>query len=106
MPFHATHGDAPRFPAAKPIEASAESDESTGFAARWSVNFAKSEDPAVGLFSVDDDGRAQGTFLTTLADYRYLEGTFDGEQLLLSCFDGAHAFLFAANLQSDGTLSG
>jgi thiol-disulfide isomerase/thioredoxin len=49
-----------------------------------------------------------GTFLTTLGDYRYLAGRLDfpTEQLTLSCFDGAHAFLFRATLQQDGSLKG
>lgn len=63
---------------------------------RWAVDFAQDDQPAIGLFEADQDGSVTGTFLTTTGDYRYLEGTFDGERLRLSCFDGAHAFLFDA----------
>ncbi|QDV05358.1 thiol-disulfide oxidoreductase [Planctomycetes bacterium Poly30] len=73
---------------------------------RWAVQFEGDEDPSVGLFQVEPSGRATGTFLTTLGDYRYLAGYSDGNALHLSCFDGAHAFLFTARRQSDGTLQG
>jgi thiol-disulfide isomerase/thioredoxin len=52
------------------------------------------------------DGTVLGTFLTTTGDYRYLAGSLDGSRLRLSCFDGAHAFLFDARLRPDGTLVG
>lgn len=73
---------------------------------RWKVDFEKSDDPAVGIFKVESNGRATGTFLTTTGDYRFLGGTVDGDQLTLSCFDGAHAFLFRARIGTDGKLSG
>ncbi len=73
---------------------------------RWRVRFSSSEDPAVAVFSFGDGNRVFGTFLTTTGDYRYLGGTFDGERLRLSCFDGAHAFRFDARLLDDGSLSG
>ena len=73
---------------------------------RWSVAFADSEAPAVGVFDAGPSGAVLGTFLTELGDYRFLAGDFDGQQLELSCFDGAHAFLFRASLEPDGTLSG
>ena len=72
---------------------------------RWAVQFEDDDDLAVGIFNVAANGEARGTFLTTLGDYRYLAGRFDGTRLLLSCFDGAHAFLFSAEL-TDGSLSG
>ncbi len=75
---------------------------------RWRVTFAGDEHPAVGVFALDPErpGELTGTFLTTLGDYRYLAGTARGDELALSCFDGAHAFLFRARLDSDGTLQG
>ena len=78
----------------------------TRLADRYRVDFESSDDDAVGLFSVGPDGIATGTFLTTTGDYRYLAGAFDGEHLRLSCFDGAHAFLFHAVRDPDGTLAG
>ncbi|MBI3834784.1 MAG: TlpA family protein disulfide reductase [Planctomycetes bacterium] len=75
-------------------------------AGRWSAKFASDEEPAVGVFEVALNGVVYGTFLTTTGDYRFLEGAFDGEELKLSAFDGAHAFLFKARMQPDGTLAG
>ena len=72
----------------------------------WAVQFSSDEEIAVGHFECLPDGRARGTFETTLGDYRFLAGTFDGERLRLSCFDGGHAFLFDARLDEGGELSG
>lgn len=66
---------------------------------KWEVMFSpNTEDayPAMGIFEQTLEGKVSGTFLTETGDYRYLEGIFDGENLQLSCFDGAHAFLFEA----------
>ncbi|MEM7518913.1 MAG: TlpA disulfide reductase family protein, partial [Planctomycetota bacterium] len=46
------------------------------------------------------------TFLTTVGDYRFLSGSFEGGRLRLSCFDGAHAFLFDAVASRNGMLRG
>ncbi|GAB3226661.1 hypothetical protein GCM10027346_09150 [Hymenobacter seoulensis] len=55
--------------------------------------------PAVGVFEYADN-QAKGTFLTTTGDYRYLAGSIverkGGPHMLLSTFDGSHAFLFDA----------
>ncbi len=78
------------------------------FLGKWVVRFNGSEDPAVAKFW----SRASwalpigATFLTTTGDYRYLNGEVIDGQLTVSCFDGAHAFLFKAKLQEDGTLLG
>ncbi len=76
------------------------------FVGRWSVDFASTDDPAVGVFEVDADQIATGTFLTPTGDYRYLAGRVDGDLMRLSAFDGAHALLFHARMQADGTLKG
>jgi thiol-disulfide isomerase/thioredoxin len=55
---------------------------------------------------LQEDVRLSGTFLTNTGDYRYLAGWVRGGEMSLSCFDGAHAFLFAAKLQPDGALAG
>ncbi len=126
IPFHAQLGDRPRFTiagtgagatgatgamtAADPGASKATAPSLTG---RWAVQFAEDEDPAVGVFRQQADGVASGTFLTTTGDYRYLAGdtraaadAAPGSGLRLSCFDGAHAFLFIARRQPDGTLAG
>ncbi|MHC5024060.1 MAG: TlpA disulfide reductase family protein, partial [Planctomycetota bacterium] len=73
---------------------------------RWSVRFSSADEPAVGIFRADPAGEVTGTFLTTTGDYRYLAGSIGAGSLRLSCFDGAHAFLFRATLRPDGTLAG
>ncbi len=73
---------------------------------RWSVKFDSDENLSVGTFATSADGSLRGTFETTLGDYRFLAGTFDGKQLRLSCFDGGHAFLFHAQLTPTGELAG
>ena len=72
-------------------------------ASRYEVQFESSRDPAIGEFHLlaePEDPAAPrgvlGTFLTTTGDYRYLAGSIDAQGLRLSCFDGAHAFLFHA----------
>jgi len=102
LDFHAVAGKQPRFPSTTVVD-----DEALALlAGRWAVDFEQDEQPAVAVFETDPDGRVRGTVLTTTGDYRYLAGSLDGDRLRLSCFDGAHAFLFDARLQEDGTLSG
>ena len=105
IPFFARADQALRFDQIKPLRgvATASSEQIGG---RWRSTFAKDTDGAIGEFRIDDDGRALATFLTPTGDYRYLEGVFDGSRLRLSCFDGAHAFLFDASVQmNNGAVS-
>ncbi len=103
LDFHATAGKQPRFP----IDLDAVSaDPAVSIDGAWRVKFEKSEQPALGMFQAKPDHIATGTFLTTTGDYRFLAGTFDGRHLNLSCFDGAHAFLFKAEVTPEGKLSG
>lgn len=76
------------------------------FHGRWSVDFASIQGSAVGLFEVNDNLIASGTFLTPTGDYRHLAGRVDGDLMRLSTFDGAHAYLFQARMQPDGTIAG
>ncbi len=79
----------------------------SSFDGRWQVKFSSSEEPAVGKFETNKStGMMLGTFLTSTGDYRYLAGSASQGSMELSCFDGAHAFLFKAKLLEDGTLSG
>lgn len=80
--------------------------EPAGFTGRWSVDFSSTDDAAVGAFEVDTAQIASSTFLTPTGDYRYLAGRVDGDLMRLSTFDGAHAYLFHARMQPDGTISG
>ncbi|MFT7617702.1 MAG: thiol-disulfide isomerase/thioredoxin [Planctomycetota bacterium] len=101
LPFVATAGTKRRFaiPDEKPGPA-------FNFEGRWRARFASDEDDCVATFAPADAGDWTGTFMTTTGDYRYLAGCVDGSRLRLSCFDGAHAFLFDASAQEDGTLKG
>ena len=56
--------------------------------------------PAVGLFEQNKQ-ILTGTFLTETGDYRFLEGNVFGNRMYLSCFAGAHAFVFTATIDGD-----
>lgn len=100
MAFGASCGRARRFGKRAGTGAAAD------FAGRWRVQFEKDRFPSVGVFQHGAEGPVTGTFLTTLGDYRFLAGNRDGDTLALSCFDGAHAFLFRARRAADGSLRG
>jgi len=59
---------------------------------------------AKGIFK-QNGNIVTGTFRTTTGDYRYLEGIMNGNEMRLSTFDGAHAFLFVAKV-TDSTMQG
>ena len=82
-------------------------ESSADFLGRWSVKFESSDDPAVAVFKkAKDSHQVRGTFLTTTGDYRFLDGAVTNGELRLSCFDGAHAFLFRGKLNEDGNIAG
>lgn len=73
--------------------------DSSALAGTWRVRFSpggKDGYDAIGIFEQRTNGQATGTFLTETGDYRYLDGWMRGDSLLLSGFDGSHAFLFQA----------
>ena len=75
---------------------------------RWAVTFTEDDgmtSEAVGEFD-QQGGDITGTFLTAKGDYRYLAGEVDGTRVMLSTFDGAHAFVFTATASPDGKLAG
>lgn len=73
---------------------------------KWEVSFYNPKDSipvatkAVGEFQQKGE-IITGTFMTIIGDFRFLEGVLDGDILYLSCFDGAHAFLFKAKVDGD-----
>jgi thiol-disulfide isomerase/thioredoxin len=95
MPFHATYGDTYRFiPISKmPVK---------DFGGMFEVTFKTAKDsyPGVGIFE-QQGNHVTGTFLAPNGDYRYLEGEVVNETLMLSTFDGNHAFLFVATKSGD-----
>lgn len=101
VPFHMDANKSWRFEPKNGISRTAEA-----VAGRWQVDFESGDIPAVGLFEAGEGLDVTGTFLTNTGDYRYLAGEFRQDELLLSCFDGAHAFLFRAELNEAGALNG
>jgi peroxiredoxin len=99
VPFHATHGMEERFSNPKPT--------TKDISGIWETEFSPDTEESYmgkGIFTQKGQ-KVSGTFRTTTGDYRFLEGVMDGDSLKLSAFDGAHAFLFAAQLK-DSILNG
>jgi thiol-disulfide isomerase/thioredoxin len=95
QPFHATYGDTFRF---EPVSA----ETTVDFSGKYEVEFKTDKDsyPSVGLFN-QNGNHVTGTFLTPTGDYRFLEGNVIDGKLMLSTFDGNHAFLFTAEKSGD-----
>jgi thiol-disulfide isomerase/thioredoxin len=75
---------------------------------RWKVTFepgTKDEYFAVGMFQTINN-KVSGTFTTETGDYRYLEGFSDDKKFMVSCFDGAHAYLFYADRKNGALING
>ncbi|MGC6430446.1 MAG: TlpA disulfide reductase family protein [Jejuia sp.] len=70
----------------------------------FSPNSEEDKYLAKGIFKQEGQ-KVTGTFRTTTGDYRFLEGVLNGSTLQLSTFDGAHAFLFKAEV-TDSTMNG
>ncbi len=94
--FSATFGDNYRF-------AKNTSESTIDFSGKYQVEFKTSQGkiiPSVGI--VEQTGnRLTGSFLTPTGDYRYLEGNVVDEKLMLSTFDGNHAYVFIASKSGD-----
>jgi len=74
---------------------------------KWTMEFTRpnqTKRPAVGMF-MQKGNKVSGSVLTPSADYRYLEGTIEGDSITFSTFDGSHAMLFLAKINGD-SLSG
>ncbi len=92
VPFRAEIGDRPHFPdERKPL-----ADVSGAWQATFSPD-ATNSSIAIGIFS-QENGEVEGTFRTKTGDRRYLQGVVSGDSLKLSTFDGAHAYLFVAQV--------
>lgn len=97
IPFVAHHGKSFRFTTLKtpPV---------ADLSGRWAATFEIETDhpyPAIAEFK-QQANQLTGTFLTETGDYRFLEGTVQGEKFWLSCFDGSHAFLFEGKILEGG----
>ena len=101
QPFNATYGDDYRFEKTNDRV-------TTDFSGKYSVQFIsdkKDTTVSVGIFS-QQGNHMEGTFLTPIGDYRYLEGNVVEGKMMLSTFDGNHAFVFSASRDEQGNLSG
>ncbi len=69
---------------------------------KWAVTFSTQKEayPAVGVFEIKHR-KVNGTFMTETGDYRFLTGHFIDDSLVLSTFNGSHAFLFKAKMSGD-----
>jgi len=70
------------------------------YSGNWETTFSKGTENEYKSLAVfyQDKGFAKGTFITETGDYRFLQGNVCNDSIFLSCFDGAHAFLFEASL--------
>jgi thiol-disulfide isomerase/thioredoxin len=75
---------------------------------QWECNFDIANPKpykAVGEFK-QNGNILRGTFRTETGDYRFLDGEVQANKLYLSCFDGAHTFLFEGKISPEGTILG
>lgn len=102
IPFVAKHGKNHRFTTLRKPPMM----DITG---KWQVQIFEDDEvvPAIGEFQQEANGnQIVGTFQTETGDYRFLEGTIQDNKVYLSCFDGAHAFLFEAKIREDSSMVG
>lgn len=70
---------------------------------KWAITFYRGD--SISRFAIGEWQQKgytlKGTILTPTGDYRYLSGVVDGDSMKLSTFDGSHAFLFTAKINSD-----
>lgn len=73
---------------------------------RWRVNFVndRGENSIAMAEFLQVGEKLKGTFLTPTGDYRYLEGSVKGDSLVMSTFDGTHAYFFSAKIKSKGII--
>lgn len=97
LPFKAIYNKKTRFD--EPTQ-SATFDVTGNWETVFSQGVKGDEYLAKGIFE-QNGTKVTGTFRTATGDYRYLEGVMNGDELTLSTFDGAHAFLFTATVSNN-----
>lgn len=99
IPFKASLSNANRF--------NRTGNTTTDVTGKWEVDFSKNQPDdhykAIGQFE-QNGNLLKGTFMTETGDYRFLEGNVYNDSLFLSCFDGAHLFLFNGQVRNDSLL--
>lgn len=101
IPFRAVYGKKYRF---TPLKKEPVADL-TGM---WECTFSADSDrmyKAIGEFK-QVGNTLTGTFRTETGDYRYLDGTIQGNRAYLSVFDGSHAYLFTMNIKDKDHIIG
>lgn len=96
QPFSATFGLDYRF-------AKNTADAPVDFSGTYQVEFKTQKGraiPSVGIFE-QQGNHVTGSFLRPTGDFRYLEGNVVDGKLMLSTFDGNHAFVFIAEKAGD-----
>jgi thiol-disulfide isomerase/thioredoxin len=76
------------------------------FNGRWKATFinpAGKRSTVLAEFK-QTDTKITGTFLTPTGDYRFLEGMVSGDSMVMSTFDGTHAFFFGAHMNAVGQI--
>ena len=97
LPFSATPGNN-RF--------SSNAISQTNISGRWSVKFGTKNNAELSVAEFIQKGNLlTGTFLTATGDYRFLEGIVTKDTLLLSGFDGGHAYFFKALIENHTTIN-
>ncbi len=96
IPFIAFYGESHRF-LRHPVESNVDINGT------WDTTFEfETDDAYPAIAELTQKGNdLNGTFMTETGDYRFLNGNVYENKLKLSVFDGAHAFLFAGNIQKD-----
>jgi thiol-disulfide isomerase/thioredoxin len=101
IPFKAKFGEDFRF-------TELNTEPKTDLTGKWAATFGLSDSepyPAIGEFN-QNNNNLTGTFLTETGDYRFLEGTVQEDKFFLSCFDGAHAFLYNGKILNKDSIIG
>lgn len=86
------------------VTAKAETNITGSWETVFSPNIEEDAYIAKGVFK-QNGNQVTGTFRTETGDYRFLEGIVNGNDLKLSTFDGAHAFLFTGKI-TDSIING
>ena len=101
LPFKAAYGQDFRFAKVNQNEIG------TDFSGKYAVKFFNEKDTSKAIAIFKQYGNyAEGTFVTSTGDYRFLEGNVIDNVLHLSVFDGNHAYLFRVKKSNDSTLAG
>lgn len=101
VPFRAYHGRDHRFSTLKKVPVQ-------DISGRWEVDFNSDTDtkrPAIGQFA-QKGNHITGTFLTETGDYRFLEGTVQGDKFYMSSFDGYFAILVKGKIMDKDNITG